>query len=214
MIYTIPKDTKLGGPYGTTITFNASRIHGIKKYWTTDPDMGYTSKLFGFDKLYFQDINLDITRKFSKKFKAGINYFYFMYDEDLFTQLTGFKSTSDVKAHVAVVEMSYKFNKKHNLRWELQHCYTKQEFGSWAMALVEYTLSPHLFVAVFDEYNYGNAEPDKRLHYYTANAGVNYGNFRVTGGYGRQRAGVLCVGGVCRVVPASNGFTLSVSGTF
>jgi len=32
--------------------------------------------------------------------------------------------------------------------------------------------------------------------------------------YGRQRAGIFCVGGVCRQVPAANGLTLSVTSTF
>jgi hypothetical protein len=29
-----------------------------------------------------------------------------------------------------------------------------------------------------------------------------------------MREGVVCIGGVCRVVPASNGVTLSLSSTF
>jgi len=32
--------------------------------------------------------------------------------------------------------------------------------------------------------------------------------------YGRQQRGIFCVGGVCRVVPPSNGVSLSVTTTF
>ena len=32
--------------------------------------------------------------------------------------------------------------------------------------------------------------------------------------YGKQRAGVMCIGGVCRTVPATNGVSLSISSTF
>ena len=32
--------------------------------------------------------------------------------------------------------------------------------------------------------------------------------------YGKQRAGVFCVGGVCRAVPASNGLTFSFTSSF
>ena len=105
--------------------------------------------------------------------------------------------------NVQIVDMSYKLKKKHTLRLELQHALTQQEFGSWAMALVEYTIAPRFFFAVFDEWNYGNADADKRLHYFSGNAGMNWQNYRFQIGYGRQRAGVLCVGGVCRFVPAA-----------
>jgi hypothetical protein len=37
---------------------------------------------------------------------------------------------------------------------------------------------------------------------------------RIQLSYGKQRAGVVCVGGVCRVVPASNGFTISITTSF
>ena len=82
------------------------------------------------------------------------------------------------------------------------------------MLLLEYSISPHWFLAVFDEYNYGNANPDLRIHYYTTQLGYSIKEYRLTLGYARQRAGVVCVGGVCRVVPASNGFNLSITGSF
>jgi hypothetical protein len=117
-------------------------------------------------------------------------------------------------AEVQVLDMSYRLRKKRTLRMEFQHCFTRQEFGSWAMALAEYTIAPHFFFAVFDEYNYGNVDPEKRIHYFSGLGGVNWKNYRFQVGYGRQRAGVLCVGGVCRVVPASNGFSMTLTGSF
>ena len=33
-------------------------------------------------------------------------------------------------------------------------------------------------------------------------------------GYGRQRDGIFCAGGVCRYVPASNGFSLAITSSF
>ena len=33
-------------------------------------------------------------------------------------------------------------------------------------------------------------------------------------GYGKQREGLLCIGGVCRQVPASNGLTFSLTTSF
>lgn len=214
VFYQIPRETALGGKYGTSVTLNFSRLHGLSKTPADDPDMGYTAEFLTPGDLYFQDINLEVTRKFSKKFKATANVLMFEYDKFLFKQLTGFNASEHVKAFVSIFDMSYKVKTKQTVRVELQSALTKQEFGSWAMALAEYTFAPHWFVAAFDEYNYGNAEIDKRLHYYSGQFGYLQDNYRITLGYGRQRAGVLCVGGVCRIVPASNGFTLSVSGNF
>ena len=33
-------------------------------------------------------------------------------------------------------------------------------------------------------------------------------------GFGRQRGGLICIGGVCRYVPESNGFNLNLSHSF
>ena len=37
---------------------------------------------------------------------------------------------------------------------------------------------------------------------------------RIQVSYGRQREGVVCVGGVCRNVPAANGLTISITSSF
>ena len=216
IMYKLKRGSALGGKYGTNITANYSRLSGIDTVHTADPLEGYTSSFADFDPktVYFQDINIEISRKFSKKWKGTLNYLYIVYSKSLFKQLTGFNTTEQVKSHVVIADITYKIKPKNTLRMEFQHAHTKQEFGSWAMILAEYTLAPHWFVAVFDEYNYGNAIESQRLHYYSAQVGYNWGEYRIAGGYGRQRAGVLCVGGVCRVVPAANGFNLTVSGTF
>ena len=33
-------------------------------------------------------------------------------------------------------------------------------------------------------------------------------------GYGKRREGIFCVGGVCRAVPASNGFEVTFTSSF
>ena len=82
------------------------------------------------------------------------------------------------------------------------------------MALLEYTYSPHFFATVYDQYNYGNPKAAQQIHYLTGQVGYIGGTTRVAVGYGRQRAGIVCVGGVCRFVPASNGATLSITSSF
>jgi hypothetical protein len=85
---------------------------------------------------------------------------------------------------------------------------------AWAVLLAEYNISPHWFFAAFDEYNYGNDDKDLQIHYFSGSFGYTKGVTRIAAGYGKQRQGLLCVGGVCRQVPASNGFTLSITSSF
>ena len=44
--------------------------------------------------------------------------------------------------------------------------------------------------------------------------GYTQGANRLSITYGKQRAGLFCVGGVCREVPASNGFSISLTSSF
>ena len=80
--------------------------------------------------------------------------------------------------------------------------------------MLEFTISPKWFFSVQDQWNYGNEDSNLQLHYYLVSAGYTYNTSRVFLSYGRQREGILCVGGVCRYVPAASGFTLTVTSSF
>ena len=62
---------------------------------------------------------------------------------------------------------------------------------------------------VTDTYNIG-----KKMNYYSAMVTFNYRANRFSLAYGRNRAGFNCAGGVCRWVPATNGFNLTYNFTF
>jgi hypothetical protein len=79
---------------------------------------------------------------------------------------------------------------------------------------MEYTYAPHWYVAALDQYNYGNKHEDQQIHYYNISTGYNDAGTRISISYGRQRAGIFCVGGVCRLVPASNGVYMSITHSF
>ncbi len=63
-------------------------------------------------------------------------------------------------------------------------------------------------------YNYGNDDPELRNHYYSIGSSYRYKSSRIALAYGRQRGGLVCVGGVCRNVPESTGFSLSLNTSF
>jgi hypothetical protein len=121
---------------------------------------------------------------------------------------------SMVYAHIGIVDLTYKLKDKKSVQLELQHLMTKEDKGNWAMAMVQYTIAPKWFFALGDLYNYGNEVTDQQIHYYNVSAGFIKNTNRISVTYGKQREGILCVGGVCRFVPASNGITLTVISSF
>lgn len=209
--YTFPKKSALGGKYGTTLVFNYGLIHSLDSTLRTD-ELGYDTKFASIgEKLYFEDFNLELTKKWSPKIKTILTYIHLDYNKDVIEGVTGFGL---IRTQTGVFDLAYKISAKKSIRTELQHMYVKGDMGSWAMALVEYTIAPKWFVALWDEYNYGNPNSNKQVHYFGGNVGLIKNGNRITAGYGRQRAGIFCVGGVCRFVPASNGFNISVTSTF
>ncbi|KAA9333573.1 DUF6029 family protein [Adhaeribacter soli] len=213
--YNFKRESVLGGKYGTNIAFNYSAVHAPQRDSVSNGESNrryFTSDFFKFGKQkYFHDFNVEIQKKFSSKLKGTFTYLNFYYDIDVVQGLVG---RGTVNANMGVVDLTYKFNSNHSVRTELQALQTEDDQGDWGMALVEYTVAPHWFVAVMDQYNYGNPEKDKKVHYPTGTVGYNRNTSRISLSYGRQRAGIVCVGGVCRNVPASNGLLLSITSSF
>jgi len=219
VVYTIPKKSKLGGKYGTKFKADYSYLSSIDKQAIapgipidqTGTD-GYTSDFFKFgDELYYQEFDLLFSKKINKKWKLVASYINQTSNVEV---VEGHAGEPDVHANIGVLDVTWKVTPTKSLRAEYQQLWTDQDMGSWMMGLLEFNIAPHYFFTVLDEYNYGNSNPDMRLHYYNAAFAYVRGATRIALGYGRQREGLLCVGGVCRQVPASNGFTLTLTSTF
>jgi hypothetical protein len=209
--YKLKAGSVLGGFNGTHLSINISGINMIDTISSHD-GYGYRSDFFKPGKQsFYREINILIERKLNKSFWLKMCYMYLGFNKDVIQGVPGF---GFIKAHTGIVEVRWQINGKNSIRTEMQNMYTKQDKGSWAMGLLEYSVSPHWFINLFDNYNYGNQLSKDRLHYFSASAGYTRNANRISMGYGRQREGILCVGGICRNVPASNGFTLSISGSF
>lgn len=216
--YKIKRGSKLGGKYGTDIAVNYSRITSIKMEPTEGETaigetgtLGYHSPFFAFgDQLYFQDMNIEIQRKFSNNFKALVSYIYLDYNVEI---LEGYMEPM-VNANIIIADMTYRFNNKQSLKMEYQQLLTKQDEGDWLQFLFEYNIAPTWYFTVADQYNYGNPDKDRKFHYPTISAGYTNGSNRLMVTYGKQREGIICVGGVCRNVPASNGLSITLTSSF
>ena len=221
--YTFKKKSKLGGKYGTQVAVNYSRINGLNggtSELTLNRD--HTPMFFSVinEELYFRDLNFDLKKKISKKVKVMLNYLDVIYNKDV---IEGKIIGKNVHARIGIAEVNYKIKPKHTLRSEFQYLsvdkseeYYKDQ-GDWVMGLVEYTFSPHWFFAFVDQYNAGYTSEGKTyeaVHYLNISCGYSKGTNRFELGYGKVREGIFCVGGVCRNVPSSNGFTLNITSSF
>ncbi|MBK9419210.1 MAG: hypothetical protein IPN62_18495 [Flavobacteriales bacterium] len=222
LFYKWKKGTAIGGKYGTKIALNASLAYSqdttrLGAVDDTTARKGYRSEfLTPGDRRYFQDINVELRKKVSEHWELALTYLNVAYDIDI---IQGKPGKSVIYTDMFILEGLHNFSDRTSLRFELQHLSTKQDQGNWATALAELTFSPHWFVAAMDQYNYiGSPELEakgqEQLHYPIGSVGYIRGGNRFQMNYGRQRAGIFCVGGVCRQVPAANGLTLSITSTF
>lgn len=212
--YKFKKGTKLGGKYGTSVSLNYGSAYGLDTTVIVEDDtarMGYTTNYFGLGDLYFQDINIEIYKKFSPKFKGTFLYSFNTYNKNI---IEGKIDYPLLHSHIVVFDLIYTASDKLTIRTDLEHMYTEHDYGSWGLALIEFTMGEHFFAAAMDQYNYGNEDPEHRIHYVNAQVGYYWGTNRIVLGYGKQRAGIFCVGGVCRFVPASNGFAMTITSSF
>ena len=90
----------------------------------------------------------------------------------------------------------------------------KQDKGDWATVLAEYSVSPHWFFSVLDQYNFGNPNHEQRVHYLYGTVGRIEGPHRLSVGYGKRREGIFCIGGVCRPRSASFAFEKTFTSSF
>jgi len=235
--YNLKKKSFLGGKYGTQLFANFATAYSLYKTPLNDSTAigqagsdGYNTEWFKLGQIkYYQDFNIGFTRKLNKKWKMTFTYLNVEYN---FSLLNKGSSDADmlekdphmIKLNEFVLEMQYKIKPKHYLRFEVQGLFSEQKTegiaydqlgaGSMFLGLLEYSISPHWFFSIQDIYNYGNPNPDYRLHYPFVNVAYSRGPTRVQLGYGRQPSGIFCVGGVCRFVPASNGLQISVTSNF
>jgi hypothetical protein len=210
--YNFKKGTALGGKYGTLVSLAYSHVSSLDTTKTGD-DYGYKLNRIAAGKvLMYEDVEFSVSRKIDAKWKLSYTYMYQVFNKDVVQGVSGY---GVLYSHINILEAQYKINKKNTIRTELQHLYTKHDEGQWAMALAEYTVSPHWFFAIYDQYNYSNPhDSNKEVHYLTGTFGYIKNATRIAFSYGKQREGYLCVGGVCRQLPASNGVGVSITSSF
>ena len=208
VFYNIKKGTVLGGKYGTKIAVNASNWFALAGDFYL-PKKDYKTDFLALGKKYFSDYNIEITKKISDKWHTGFTYINQYYNTKLIAETYGL-----VKTNIIAGEATYKLNTSRSLRFQAEHMWADADKKNWAAATFEFNLNSKWSFFGMDMYNYGNDDSELRNHYYNFGGAFRKNATRIALNYGRQRGGLVCVGGVCRNVPESSGIGLSISTAF
>ncbi|MBN8692426.1 MAG: hypothetical protein J0L69_04475 [Bacteroidetes bacterium] len=233
--YKVKKGSIIGGKYGMEITLNYSQASGLNQYGVSDSLTSRTyyqtkwdfAELGDDNKRYYHDFFVEINKKFNKKIKATFVYANQFYNRNIIQFNAPNAGYKNLRAQIGVIDVTYKYKSSSSIRFEFQGLFAEKvdgkevatnsnliAKGDWATGMIEWWPNGHLFIAVFDQWNFGNPDPKLQVHYYLGTIGYNKDAHRISLSYGKQSAGIFCVGGVCRVVPASNGITLSITSSF
>lgn len=195
--YTFRRGTAIGGKLGLKIHANYARYYSIN---------GTMSK--PGTNFYYRDFSFDIDKSWNSKLRTVLF---------VSLQKNAMHGGEDViRQNVFVADVTYKFTPKFSLRAELQYLYaphaegSKEVDGDWVAGLLEASFAPKWSIFVQDMYNHGGSE----INYYSAGASFTHSFIRIALSYGRNRAGYICSGGVCREMPAYTGGNLAMTLTF
>lgn len=194
VFYNFKRKTALDGRYGMKLHVSGSMFYALPQ------------ALSNWEKarLAYRDINIDLERRFSSRFKASL---FVSIQESSPTHGDRFAT---VAQNVFVTECLYKFNSSLSLRGELQYLYSRELQKDWMAGLLEMSIAPSWSFYVSDMYNHGST----KIHYYDFGASYSRGAFRIAAGYGRHREGMVCSGGVCRYQPAFTGASFQLNYRF
>ena len=209
------------------------------KYWNFHVNFSMFNTLNHYSKMMnmemesrnvWIDFNFDVERQWNKSLKTTFLYSFQRWDEEI--NHYDAPHAHYCRSHIFVGDVTYKINKKHSLRFEAQYLASNDYEGDWVAATIEYNLAPKFSFYVSDMWNcepmgdessaYGNYYVDINtyegknhlLHYYQVGASFTHNSLRAQLSYGRNRAGYVCSGGVCRFQPAYTGVNLALTLSF
>lgn len=220
--YQVNTEGEIGGQVDLYYSYRSKQSR--HRYWNFHANFStfYTldkeQSLTGERELLWRDLNFDVERQWNKQWKTSLLYTY-----QEWSPSHGFEHRTYV-ANVFVADVTYKINRKHSLRWELQYLLSDEYQGDWVAGLLEYNFAPRWSIYFQNMYNL-DKEPavDKPLdeegnpiqvYYYNGGFSFTHNRTRVQLSYGRNRAGYVCSGGVCRYTPAYTGVNLMLTTSF
>ena len=160
----------------------------------------------------YREVFTEATFKGKKrKWQLTTGLQYQEYNQEIYEEKPGVPMVETI---IPYTEFTYRLTRKKSLRAELQYMVTDQDFGQWAFALVEYSVSPHWSFSVSDMVNTVPKKSDDIKHYPTVFVAYSHNANRFALSYVKQVEGIVCTGGICRFEPAFSGVKLGVTSKF
>jgi hypothetical protein len=148
----------------------------------------------------YREVNLEYSKDLSEDSKIRLLANYAHFNKGIV--LGGFPEI--VKYQAIVADFTRKISKNLSINTQAQHLYTRQDKGSWAMALLDFRIKSKCSIFITDEFNYSQNE-----HYYQVGSNLNLGSKTLGISYGKVREGLFCVGGVCQIIPEYKGLSIN-----
>ncbi len=208
LFYNFKKGSALGGKNGLNVALNSSAWYGLKGSYDENLRK-YEADFFGFGQKFYTDYSVEIRKNVSKKWTSIFSYLQQYYNAKYVEESFG-----EINSNTLVWDNLYNFSGSKTLKVELQHQWADASFKNWVAGLIEYNLNSNWSVFNNNLYNYGNTDASKKINYYSFGTTYAKNATRVQLSYGRQRGGLVCIGGVCRFVPESSGLTLNINYSF
>ena len=214
--YQVNIDGEIGGQADFYYTYRSSsnryRYWNIHANYSTYYTLHGTKANNGKRELLWQDINVDVERQWGKKLKTTFLYSFQEWNQH-------YNSYRTYVSNIFVADVQYKFNRKHSLRAEAQYLLSGEYEGDWIAGLVEYNFAPKWSFFVSDMYNHGRTDSNgvykgTKKNYYSIGGSFTIQSTRIQLSYGRNRAGFICSGGVCRYSPEYNGINIVITSSF
>ena len=208
LFYNFKSNSLFGGKYGTKLSLNYSQWNRLDASFDL-VNRDYETSVFGFGDKNYNDLNIEINKKWSSSFSSMLTYMKLYYDKEYIEEKVG-----QIHASILAADIYYHFNSKKSTHIQLQHLWSKDDQKNWIAASFEYNFSNKFSLFANDMYNYGNDNEFDKIHFYNLGGHYNHGSTRFALSYGRQRGGLICIGGVCRYVPNSTGISINLSTSF
>ena len=213
--YQVNVEGEIGGQVDVYYTWrNPSNRH---RYWNFHANYStfYTrnlSQTASSDRheLLWRDANFDIERQWNRTWKTTI-----LYSFQEWNPYHGAKHRTYV-SNIFVADVTCKISKKSSLRAEVQYLLSDEYEGDWVAGLLEYNLAPRWSIFFQDMYNLDATAANnyEKINYYSGGFSYTKSRTRIQLSYGRNRAGYICSGGVCRYSPAYTGVNLAITSSF
>jgi len=173
------------------------------KYWNFHANFStfYTLHDANADgrQMLWRDVNFDVERQWNRQWKST---FLFSRQE--------WEHNGLITSNIFVADVTWRINRKSSLRGELQYLLSDDYEGDWIAAGLEYSLAPRWSFFVNEMTNLDVTETT----YYSGGFSYSRNRTRVQISYGRNRAGYICSGGVCRYSPAYTGVNVQLTSSF